>query len=115
MKNNIHPTTHQTTVSCACGASFETLSTLEKITTEVCSKCHPFFTGEQKFVDSAQRLKKFEEKEQKRAALQGSKNVYLNKKEKKAARESKKGGKSVMAKTDAKKALKDAKKALADL
>ncbi len=63
MKKGIHPKLYKTYIQCACGFGFETISTRgEKIFVEVCSKCHPFFTGKQKFVDSAGRIEKFERK-----------------------------------------------------
>lgn len=63
MKANIHPTYHDDCqVNCACGNKFTTGSTLTKIDVEVCSKCHPFFTGQQKFVDIKGRIDKFKEK-----------------------------------------------------
>ncbi|MFQ6077874.1 MAG: 50S ribosomal protein L31 [Thermodesulfobacteriota bacterium] len=62
MKKEIHPKLLKTTVRCACGATFETMSTKEKIRVEICSQCNPFFTGKQKFLDSAGRIEKFEKK-----------------------------------------------------
>lgn len=63
MKKDIHPTYHKKSkVSCACGATFETGSTLPKIDVELCSKCHPFYTGKQKLVDTARRVEKFQER-----------------------------------------------------
>lgn len=62
MKENIHPKYEKCEVSCACGFSFETSSTAPEIKVEVCSQCHPFFTGKQKFVDSAGRIEKFRRK-----------------------------------------------------
>jgi large subunit ribosomal protein L31 len=62
MKQDIHPKYHQCTVTCGCGNSFVTGSTREKITVEICSACHPFFTGTQKFVDTAGRVEKFQKK-----------------------------------------------------
>jgi len=63
MKTAIHPTYHtDCQVSCACGNKFVTGSTLDKIEVEVCSKCHPFFTGQHKFVDIKGRIDKFKEK-----------------------------------------------------
>lgn len=62
MKKDIHPPYHQCTVTCGCGNSFVTGSTKEKITVEICSGCHPFFTGTQKFVDTAGRVEKFQKK-----------------------------------------------------
>lgn len=64
MKANIHPKYFaQARVVCACGNRFITGSTQEEIRVELCSKCHPFYTGEQKFVDSASRIQKFKEKQ----------------------------------------------------
>ncbi|HEV8342003.1 MAG TPA: 50S ribosomal protein L31 [Candidatus Binatia bacterium] len=62
MKEGIHPEYKTATVSCACGNVFETRSTVPKIHVEICSQCHPFFTGKQKFVDSAGRVEKFRRK-----------------------------------------------------
>ena len=59
MKKNIHPPYYECMVYCACGNSFKTRSTKKEIRVEICSKCHPFFTGKQKFVDSAGRVEKF--------------------------------------------------------
>ena len=59
MKNGIHPKYGKSTVRCACGETFETGSTLESITVDICSKCHPFYTGRQKLVDSGGRVDKF--------------------------------------------------------
>jgi len=62
MKKEIHPKLFKTTIRCACGATIETMSTKEKIRVEICSQCNPFFTGKQKFLDSAGRIEKFEKK-----------------------------------------------------
>ena len=62
MKNGIHPEYYKTTVRCACGNEFETGSTVKEIAIEICSKCHPFFTGKQKLVDSAGRVERFRRK-----------------------------------------------------
>jgi len=62
MKDGIHPNYQDCTVTCGCGNSFQTRSTKPKIAVEVCSKCHPFFTGSVKFVDAAGRVKKFNKK-----------------------------------------------------
>lgn len=53
---------HNATVNCACGEQFTTLSTVAEIRVEICSKCHPFFTGKQRFVDTAGRVEKFQQK-----------------------------------------------------
>ena len=62
MKNEIQPEYKVTTIKCACGATFETGSTKEELRVEICSNCHPFFTGKQKFVDSGGRVEKFKRK-----------------------------------------------------
>lgn len=60
MKEGIHPEYNQITVTCTCGNTFETGSTLaDELHIEVCSKCHPFYTGQQKLVDTAGRVEKF--------------------------------------------------------
>ena len=59
MKQGIHPDYKQTTITCACGEVIETGSTKENIQVEICSKCHPFFTGKQKLVDTGGRVEKF--------------------------------------------------------
>ena len=59
MKEAIHPDYKPTTIQCACGATFETGSTKENITVEICSNCHPFYTGKQKLVDTGGRVEKF--------------------------------------------------------
>lgn len=61
MKPGIHPEYQDITVTCACGNSFETKSTLNKpLQIEICSSCHPFYTGKQKIVDTAGRVGKFQ-------------------------------------------------------
>ncbi len=62
MKEAIHPKIMETAVTCGCGETFVTRSTKSKIHVEVCSKCHPFYTGKQKFVDSAGRVERFKQK-----------------------------------------------------
>ncbi len=62
MKKEIHPEYVETTVTCGCGETFKTRSTKSKIVVEVCSKCHPFYTGKQKFVDAAGRVDRFKRK-----------------------------------------------------
>lgn len=62
MKKDIHPKYGKSIVSCACGNSFETGSTKEKMKIEICSECHPFFTGKQKIVDTAGRVERFNRK-----------------------------------------------------
>ncbi len=62
MKKGIHPKYQKCAVNCGCGETFETRSTKEVIKVEICSKCHPFYTGKQKFVDTAGRVEKFQKK-----------------------------------------------------
>lgn len=62
MKAGIHPDYKATTITCACGEVIETASTKEDIRVEICSKCHPFFTGKQKLVDTGGRIEKFRKK-----------------------------------------------------
>ena len=63
MKNDTHPTYSEIDVVCSCGASFKTRSTLGKpLQVEVCSSCHPFYTGKQKILDTAGRVEKFRQK-----------------------------------------------------
>ena len=65
MKAQIHPQYfEQAQVICACGNKFTTGSTVELIHVELCAKCHPFYTGEQRFVDSASRIQKFQKKQE---------------------------------------------------
>ncbi len=62
MKPNIHPEYKQATVTCACGNTFTTGSTKEELRVEICSECHPFFTGKQKLVERGGRVEKFKKK-----------------------------------------------------
>jgi len=62
MKQDLHPDYKPTVIKCACGATFETSSTRENINVEICSKCHPFYTGKQKLVDTGGRIDKFKKK-----------------------------------------------------
>lgn len=59
MKKGIHPEYKEVNVTCACGSTFKTRSTLPEIRVEICSSCHPFFTGKQKIVDTEGRVEKF--------------------------------------------------------
>ena len=62
MKAEIHPDYQPTTITCACGAVWETRSTKKDIHVEVCSKCHPFYTGRQKLVDTGGRVDRFKKR-----------------------------------------------------
>ena len=62
MKEKIHPKYVETTITCNCGNVIHTRSTKQNIRVEICANCHPFFTGKQKFVDSAGRVEKFQKR-----------------------------------------------------
>ena len=62
MREKIHPKYEATSISCACGNTIETRSTVKNIKVEICSSCHPFFTGKQKLVDTAGRIERFRKK-----------------------------------------------------
>lgn len=63
MKQGIHPTWHQATVTCVCGNTFTLGATQATISTDLCNECHPFFTGNQKFVDTLGRVARFQQKQ----------------------------------------------------
>ncbi|MFH1947582.1 MAG: 50S ribosomal protein L31 [Candidatus Magasanikbacteria bacterium] len=84
MKAKIHPKYHEdAVVTCACGNNFKIGSTEKEIRTELCNMCHPFYTGKQKFVDTARRVEKFQEKLGRVSAIAA---VRKGKKAKKAAK-----------------------------
>lgn len=88
MKKDIHPEFHEDcVVTCACGNTFKTGSILKEIRIELCDQCHPFYTGKQKFVDTARRVEKFEARVKKQAGKVISKKV--KKAVKKAAKNAK--------------------------
>ena len=90
MKKEIHPTYHtKSKITCACGATYDIGSTLEEVSIELCSNCHPFYTGKQKIVDTARRVEKFETRMTKKAEALDNK----GKAEKKVARAKKKADK----------------------
>ena len=64
MKKDIHPTINELVARCICGNSFETISTGHRLEVDICSACHPFFTGTQKFIDTAGRIEKFQQRYQ---------------------------------------------------
>ncbi|MBI2369163.1 MAG: 50S ribosomal protein L31 [Deltaproteobacteria bacterium] len=67
MKPGIHPRSYITTITCACGSVIHTRSTRRELKVEICSACHPFFTGKQKLVDSAGRVERFQRRYAKKA------------------------------------------------
>lgn len=84
MKKDIHPKYYpETKVFCSCGNSFITGSTLPELKTEICSACHPFYTGKQKLLDSARRVEKFHAKIE---AKSKSKTAHKNKRAKRMAK-----------------------------
>lgn len=92
MKKEIHPTYHKNTkATCACGAQFEVGSTEPELKTDLCSQCHPFYTGKQKIVDSARRVEKFQAK--------------IAKKEQKSDRKGKTAKRAIKAKKRAEKVI----------
>ena len=68
MKEGIHPNYNKATVKCACGNTFETGSIKQELKVEICSQCHPFFTGKQKLVDTGGRVERFNKKFAKKSA-----------------------------------------------
>ena len=62
MKAGIHPEYKELTITCACGATYKTRSTKKNINVEICSNCHPYFTGKQKLIDTAGRVERFRRK-----------------------------------------------------
>ncbi len=100
MKKDIHPKYFaDAKVSCACGNSFVTGSTQKEIRVEICSACHPFYTGKQKFVDTARRVEKFEEKMGK---VNSAAAIRKGKKAKKAVTAVKKAAEKKVKKSDKK-------------
>ena len=62
MKDGIHPETYETSITCTCGAVYPTRSTVKNLRIGICAACHPFFTGEQRFVDTAGRVDKYSQR-----------------------------------------------------
>lgn len=86
MKKNIHPQwNNPITVTCACGSTFETGSSFESLQVDICSACHPYFTGEMKFVDTQGRVDKFLQKMQNAQTRQAAASTKANKKQKNQA------------------------------
>lgn len=104
MKSNIHPQwNHQATVTCACGNVFTTGSSQENIQVDICSNCHPFFTGEMRFVDVQGRVDRFKNRQQIAAQRQATKKT--KKSDTKATKEENKSLREI---------LQDEKKRLAE-
>ena len=77
MRKKIHPKYEEITVSCACGSKFVTRSTRSEMRLELCSQCHPFFTGKQKLIDTAGRVERFQKRYAKRQELEKKKKVQF--------------------------------------
>lgn len=97
MKTSIHPTYYASAqVVCACGNTFSVGSTKEELRVELCNKCHPFYTGQQKLLDTSRRIEKFAEKSKAREELstQGGKKAKTEKRQ--AQKEAKKSAKQTL-------------------
>lgn len=95
MKKDIHPKYHkQASVTCACGNTMTVGSTLESFQIELCSKCHPFYTGKQKIVDTARRVEKFQTRAGKKSEQALSHKAKVEKKEVRAKKKAEKKAKS---------------------
>lgn len=101
MKAEIHPKYDKAIVTCTCGNSFETKSTIDKINVEICSACHPFYTGKQKLVDTAGRVDRF------RMKLEASAAKKAGTKEKKNKSNKENAGNAKITLSDIKSELKD--------
>ena len=105
MKKDIHPKLHtDCVVTCACGSTFTTISTLPTIQVEICSACHPFFTGQRRFVDTERRIDKFTKK------LQLAEEKKKTATELKASKAKKKAEEPIKAKKTVREILDDFKK-----
>ena len=102
MNTAIHPTYYEeATVTCVCGKTFVTGSTIPKIATEICSNCHPFYTGEKKFVDTTGRVDRFK-KLAERAGAKAALHAEVKKNRAAKAAKEKKEGKAVKAEKETK-------------
>ena len=72
MKDGIHPKYEAATVTCACGSKFDTMSTKSNLRIDVCSRCHPFYTGEQRLMDTGGQVERFRRRAQRAAQAQSS-------------------------------------------
>ena len=124
MRPNIHPEYKECTVRCSCGNTFKTHSTVSEIVVELCNECHPFYTGQQKFVDTGGRVQRFADKfgsaaarvKEQEAAKKAAKAAKAAEAEaaKKAEREAKAAAKAARAAEYAKKAAEEAANAEAE-
>lgn len=96
MKQGIHPTyTTEAVITCVCGAVLKTGSTVEKMSTEICSQCHPFYTGKKKFIDAGGRVDRFKKLSEKSAATKTLRKSVKPKAEKKTEKVAAKAEKTV--------------------
>ena len=102
MKNKVHPAyNHNVKVTCSCGNTFVTGSTIDAIATELCSQCHPFYTGEQKIVDTANLVSKYKERRKKASEK------VVSKREKEAKRKESRAARHVSKTSSTEQTLKD--------
>ncbi len=110
MKAKIHPKYYKNaTITCACGNVFKVGSTVEKIEIEICSACHPFYTGKKKLVDSAGQVDRFQKKMEMAKKMQAEKEAKKKAKESKAKKSSNKNSKQPTSSKDEKQTKKDKK------
>src|SRR5450759_4062043 len=109
MRSGIHPDYVESTVHCSCGATFKTRSTKPELHVELCSECHPFYTGKQKFVDTGGRVQRFSDKFGNAAESVAAKEAAEKAARVKAAEEAALAARSVRAEKDAKKAERSAR------
>ena len=103
MKKDTHPQYHdEVKVTCACGNTFTTGSTKEELKVEICANCHPFYTGKQKLVDTAQRVEKFQAKMDKQTEVAKTRKGKKAKKAAQAKKQEEKNNKSTETKKDKK-------------
>jgi len=108
MKKDIHPELKETKIECACGKTFEVKSTKEDLEVEICSNCHPFYTGKEKIVDKMGRVEKFKKKME-RAEKEKKKEEKKRKKKAKKEKEEKKEEEKEEDSSEKKKSKKDTK------
>lgn len=94
MKKDTHPTYYKTVLTCACGNTLETGSTEETLKVEICSQCHPFFTGKQNLIDTAGRVDRFESMKKRTEALKASRQLSATPKKRTKASAKKSGKKA---------------------
>lgn len=87
MKATIHPQVYEATITCSCGQTFTASSTKQEIRIDVCSKCHPYFTGEHRFIDTKGRVEEFQKKQKAAAEYKATHKDKKSKKDKKSGQD----------------------------